>query len=105
MAGLQQAILLQPPLRFAGRETPALQQAILHRRRYERGQVVSLPEDCLYRWQLSGNDFCKQGRQASTKQWARLLIAKEGAKQSGIFYLEQCIAPPKRDTPRLACAL
>src|SRR5258708_29884576 len=105
MAGLQQAILLQPPLRFAGRETPALQYAILHRRRYERGQVVSLPEDCLYRWQLSGNYFRKQGRKAATKQRARLLIVKERVEQGGIIFLEQCNAPPEFDTPRLALPL
>src|SRR5258707_4243202 len=105
MAGLQQAILLQPPLGFAGWETPALQQAILHRSRYERGQGVSSPEDFLYRWQLSGNDFRKQGCQAATKQRARLLIVKERGEQGGIIYLEQCNAPPEIDTPRLPLPL
>src|SRR5260221_13013481 len=105
MAGPHTAIVLQPPLRFAGWETPALQQAILYRSRYERGQVVSLPEDCLYRWQLSGNDFFKQGCQAATKQRARLLIVKERVEQGGIIYLEQCNAPPEFDTPRLALPL
>src|SRR5215831_3295994 len=105
MAGLQQAILLQLPLGFTSRETPGLQQAVLHRSRYERGQVASLPEDFLYCWQLSGNDFCKQWDQATTKQQTRLLIVKERIEQGGIIYLEQCNAPPEFDTPRLALPL